>query len=81
MAVGQTFVILTAGIDLSVGSVLVLAGVVAGQEYYTHNGGQSGAVIWPVVIIGMACSALRVGGLVVGALQGFLVAKMPRSRR
>src|ERR1700733_5418315 len=29
MAVGQTFVILTAGIDLSVGSVAVLAGVAA----------------------------------------------------
>ncbi|MBO0785892.1 MAG: ABC transporter permease, partial [Actinobacteria bacterium] len=33
MAVGQTFVILTAGIDLSVGAVLVLSGVVADLYY------------------------------------------------
>lgn len=38
MAVGQTFVILTAGIDLSVGSVLVLAGVVAGSTTSTSPG-------------------------------------------
>ncbi len=38
MAVGQTFVILTAGIDLSVGSVLVLAGVVT-DLYCIHHGG------------------------------------------
>ena len=36
MAVGETFVILTAGIDLSVGFVLVLSGVVAG-EYYVQT--------------------------------------------
>jgi ribose transport system permease protein len=37
MAVGQTFVILTAGIDLSVGSVLILSSVIA-DEYYQHHG-------------------------------------------
>ena len=31
MAIGETFVIITAGIDLSVGFVLVLSGVVAGE--------------------------------------------------
>src|SRR5699024_9729496 len=31
MSVGMTFVIITAGIDLSVGSVLVFSGVVAGK--------------------------------------------------
>jgi len=40
MAVGQTFVILTAGIDLAVGSVLVLAGVVT-DLYCIHHGGAS----------------------------------------
>src|ERR1700744_3238446 len=47
MAVGETFVILTAGIDLSVGFVLVLSGVVAG-EYYVHNGGgnRGGGTSW-----------------------------------
>ena len=70
MAVGQTFVILTAGIDLSVGSVLVLASVVA-DEYYTHHGGVAGG--WLTVIIGMVLGIASGAGW--GALQGFLVAK------
>ena len=70
MAVGETFVILTAGIDLSVGFVLVLSGVVAG-EYYIHNGGTSAGVgtVWLGVIIGLATGAGD------GLMQGFLVAK------
>lgn len=70
MAVGQTFVILTAGIDLSVGSVLVLSGVVA-ADYYTSNGGAAAGTgtIWIGAIIGLAV------GFGWGALQGFLVAK------
>jgi ribose transport system permease protein len=70
MAVGQTFVIITAGIDLSVGFVLVLSGVVAG-EYYMHNGGANASVgtIWIGVLIGLAT------GLAWGLMQGFLVAK------
>ncbi|HEX6522295.1 MAG TPA: ABC transporter permease [Streptosporangiaceae bacterium] len=70
MAVGQTFVILTAGIDLSVGNVLVLSGVVAG-EYYVHHGGAEAGVgtILIGIVIGIAVGAAW------GALQGFLVAK------
>lgn len=70
MAVGETFVILTAGIDLSVGFVLVLSGVVAG-EYYIHNGGTSAGLgtVWLGVIIGLATGAGY------GLMQGFLVAK------
>jgi ribose transport system permease protein len=70
MAVGQTFVIITAGIDLSVGSVLVLASVVA-DEYYVHHGGGAGG--WLTVLIG-AVLAVAVAGAW-GALQGFLVSK------
>jgi ribose transport system permease protein len=70
MAVGQTFVILTAGIDLSVGTVLVLSGVVA-AEFYTHHGGQAASV--PVVLIGVLIALVT--GLVWGAVQGFLIAK------
>ncbi|MDQ1645325.1 MAG: ribose transport system permease protein, partial [Cryptosporangiaceae bacterium] len=68
---GETFVILTAGIDLSVGFVLVLSGVVAG-EYYVHNGGANAGVgtIWVGVLIGLATGAGY------GALQGFMVAKL-----
>ena len=70
MAVGETYVILTAGIDLSVGSVLVLSGVVA-AEYYTHNGGASAGTgaVWLGALIGLAV------GFAWGAMQGFLVAK------
>ncbi|MBV9382795.1 MAG: ABC transporter permease [Streptosporangiaceae bacterium] len=70
MAVGQTYVILTAGIDLSVGSVLVLSGVVA-AEYYTHNGGAAAGTgtVWLGAVIGLAV------GFGWGAVQGFLVAK------
>lgn len=70
MAVGETFVILTAGIDLSVGFVLVLSGVVAG-EYYLSNGGTNAGVgtIWVGAILGIAT------GAAFGALQGVAVAK------
>jgi ribose transport system permease protein len=70
MAVGQTFVILTAGIDLSVGSVLILSSVVA-DEYYVHHGGSSGS--WLTVIIGMVLALLVTGAW--GGLQGLVVAK------
>jgi ribose transport system permease protein len=71
MAIGETFVIITAGIDLSVGFVLVLTGVVAG-EFYLHNGATDAGpgTIWLGAIIGMA------SGGAFGALQGFAVAKM-----
>jgi len=71
MAVGETFVILTAGIDLSVGFVLVLSGVVAG-EYYVHNGGASAGLgtVWIGVLIGLAT------GAAFGAMQGVMVAKL-----
>src|ERR1700759_2881868 len=71
MAVGETFVILTAGIDLSVGFVLVLSGVVAG-EYYVHNGGTNAGIgtILVGVLIGLAT------GGAYGLLQGFMVAKL-----
>jgi ribose transport system permease protein len=71
MAVGETFVILTAGIDLSVGFVLVLCGVVAG-EFYLSNGGPDASVgtIWVGAILGLLT------GAAFGALQGFAVAKL-----
>jgi ribose transport system permease protein len=70
MAVGQTFVILTAGIDLSVGFVLVLSGVVAG-EYYLHNGGANAGA--GTVVVGILIGLATGAGW--GAMQGFLVAK------
>jgi ribose transport system permease protein len=71
MAVGETFVIITAGIDLSVGFVLVLCGVVAG-EYYQSNGGATAGVgtIWVGAILGLLT------GAAFGGLQGVAVAKL-----
>jgi len=71
MAIGETFVIITAGIDLSVGFVLVLCGVVAG-EYYLSNGGPNAGVgtIWIGAILGLAT------GAAFGAIQGIAVAKL-----
>jgi ribose transport system permease protein len=70
MAVGETFVILTAGIDLSVGSVLVLAGVVA-DLYCIHHGGANSS--WSVIAIGAIVGLATGCGW--GAMQGFLVTK------
>jgi ribose transport system permease protein len=71
MAVGETFVIITAGIDLSVGFVLVLCGVVAGEYYLSNGGPNAGAgTIWVGAILGLAT------GAAFGALQGIAVAKL-----
>jgi ribose transport system permease protein len=71
MAVGETFVIITAGIDLSVGFVLVLSGVVAGEYYLSNGGPDAGAgTIWVGAILGVAT------GAAFGALQGVAVAKL-----
>ncbi len=71
MAVGETFVIITAGIDLSVGFVLVLSGVVAGEYYLSNGGPNAGAgTIWIGAILGLAT------GAAFGALQGIAVAKL-----
>jgi ribose transport system permease protein len=68
LGVGMTFVIITSGIDLSVGSVLVFSSVVS-AKVMERVGGQG----WGTAIIGIA--AALVCGLAWGSLNGFLVAK------
>jgi ribose transport system permease protein len=68
LAVGQTFVIITAGIDLSIGSVLVFAGVIAG-ELMESVGGNG----WGVIIIGLV--AALISGAAWGVLNGVLITK------
>jgi erythritol transport system permease protein len=75
MAVGMTFVILSGGIDLSVGSIAGLAGMIAGG--LIDRGlvlSMFGVVVyfqvWLVVAIAMA------GGAIVGAVNGLLVARL-----
>jgi ribose transport system permease protein len=68
LGVGMTFVIITGGIDLSVGSVLVFSGVVA-DKAMAGMGGQG----WGAAIIGLL---VAVGcGLGWGAINGFLIAR------
>ncbi|WPE22134.1 ABC transporter permease [Shinella zoogloeoides] len=61
----QTLVILTAGIDLSVGAIMVLSSVVMGQ--FTFRYGLPPAL---AVVCGLACGALC------GYINGLLVARM-----
>ena len=68
LAVGATYIIVTAGIDLSVGAVLVFSGVVA-AKLMNEVGGESLGVI----LLGLA--AALASGLAWGLLNGFLIAK------
>ncbi|MCW2860947.1 MAG: monosaccharide-transporting ATPase [Actinoallomurus sp.] len=68
LAVGATYVILTAGIDLSVSGVLVFAGVVS-AKVMVALGGQSVGVLLLGLVAGL------VAGLVWGLINGVLVAK------
>lgn len=61
MAVGQTFVIITAGIDLSVGSLIALTGVVMAQAANALPFGGPGNFIATLII-----------GLAVGCLAGYI---------
>jgi len=72
LAIGMTFVVLTGGIDLSVGSVAGLAGMTGGY-LITQGISMGGAPHYPSVV---ACIALAVAvGLVVGLTNGWLVSK------
>lgn len=77
LAIGQTFVIIAAGIDLSVGSVLVFSSVVSakvmlamsgaqGTTYGTTDGG------WGVIAVGVVVAVLA--GAAWGAVNGLLTA-------
>jgi fructose transport system permease protein len=65
LAVGQTLVILTAGIDLSVGAIMVLSMMVMGS--LARDGGMPGLL---ALLIGFVLA------LVAGALNGFLVTRI-----
>ncbi len=65
LAIGMTFVIITGGIDLSVGSVTAMAGMVA-ASFVT---GRGASPVW--VGIGMGLLA----GLIAGCINGAIIAK------
>jgi ribose/xylose/arabinose/galactoside ABC-type transport system permease subunit len=62
LALGMTFVIITGGIDLSVGSVFALGGVLAG--WGVNHGGIVVAVLLPLLVCGLW-----------GLVQGLLIAR------
>ncbi|HML21932.1 MAG TPA: ABC transporter permease [Aggregatilinea sp.] len=64
-AVGMTFVLLTAGIDLSIGSIMYLAPLVAGQAI-RHQG----IGVFPALLLAM------VVGMLFGAVNGFCIVKL-----
>jgi ribose transport system permease protein len=68
LATGLTYIIITAGIDLSVGAVLVFAGVIS-AKVMNSVGGEN----WGVLLIGLAVAVVAGGAW--GVLNGFLVTK------
>ncbi|WP_369814397.1 ABC transporter permease [Erwinia sp. Leaf53] len=80
LAIGMTFVIITAGVDLSVGSVLALSGIVAAR-FATNNAGlaigdTAHAVMMPMIValgIGIVCGLINGTVLARYRLQPFIV--------
>ncbi|MDD3520512.1 MAG: ABC transporter permease [Actinomycetota bacterium] len=62
--IGMAYAIITAGLDLSIGSVLALSGVVTGKLFVM------GVNIWLAALIGIFVAVLC------GALSGFLIGKV-----
>jgi ribose/xylose/arabinose/galactoside ABC-type transport system permease subunit len=69
LGVGMTFVIVTGGIDLSVGSVLVFSGVVADKAMAAVSGGQGWGSAIVGALVAIAC------GFAWGLLNGFFIAR------
>ncbi len=72
LAVGQTFVIVSGGIDLSVGATLGLSGMVGGwvMAHFFGSGGTPGGV---VTAIGFVVALIV--GVAAGAVNGVLIAR------
>lgn len=80
LAIGETFVIITAGIDLSVGTVLMLSGVAASWVMATEGGApaqvSNGVFPHAGLAIAMAIPAGLICGLAFGAINGILIARL-----
>lgn len=68
ISVGMSYVILTAGIDLSVGSVLVFSGVVSAKAMIAIGGDS-----WSVIVVGLLVALGS--GLGWGLINGILITK------
>ena len=68
-AVGMGFVIIPGGIDLSIGSVIGLTGVLI-AKVSSANASSLGYPLWVGIVVGLAAA------LVIGALQGLLITRL-----
>jgi ribose transport system permease protein len=81
MAIGMTFVIITAGIDLSVGSIMGVTGVICGlfldaqylPEWYSKASYFEGVYVWISIFLALLAGAL------IGAVNGYLIAYLKLS--
>lgn len=64
MAITQTFLIVSGGIDISIGSVAAISGVILGSVY------DAGASIWAAAAVGLLV------GIGIGALNGLLTVRL-----
>jgi ribose transport system permease protein len=72
LAVGMTFVIITGGIDLSVGSVLIFASMVSAKAMNAMAGGSAVSSGWDVIAVGFIVALA--GGAIWGLINGWLIA-------
>lgn len=74
LAIGMTFVIISGGIDLSVGSIVGLCGMVAGWlVLYGMDPGLGWSIQFNTVEI---CLIVMVVGVLIGAVNAFLITKL-----
>ena len=72
LAVGMTFVIITGGIDLSVGTVLIFSGVVSAEVMQSLGGGDATNDGAGAILVGLVISVVAGGAW--GLINGWLVA-------
>jgi ribose transport system permease protein len=70
LATGLTFVVVSAGIDLSIGSVLVFASVISAKVMVALGGASAG---WGAIVLGLLAAVAA--GMGWGLLNGFLITK------
>ncbi|HET9103256.1 MAG TPA: ABC transporter permease [Solirubrobacteraceae bacterium] len=74
LAVGETFVIVSGGIDLSVGAVLGLSGMAGGwvmQHFFSHAGLPTGS---PALVTAIGFAVTIAVGVIAGLVNGVLIA-------
>jgi len=72
IALGETFVIISGGIDISVSSNLALTGVVGGALMSSMYSGHGEGII-PTLIVGVVCCGLgAIGGMINGLIVAWL---------